>query len=173
MDSWETSSYCTGWCHQEMSKKFISVSQIFDITVHCEVYSSFERKFNYASSDASIISRAGGRTGLAGHGRTGQAGRGRGRMSVRPCRPWWYHISGHYPCVYAEIETSKLNIGLQSTVSLSIQARSTDYSKMWSKSAIATNSFLVLNPMKKVQDYNWGCQLGMGSFFCTKDRFNN
>ena len=36
-------------------------------------------------------------------------------MSVRPCRPWWYHISGHYPCVYAEIETSKLNIRLQST----------------------------------------------------------
>ena len=46
-------------------------------------------------------------------GRTGQAGRG--RMSVRPCRPWWYHISGHYPCVYAEIEKSKLNIRLQST----------------------------------------------------------
>ena len=130
-----------------MSKKFISVSQIFDITVHCEVYSSFERKFNYASSDASIISRAGGRTGLAGQGRTGQAGRGRGRMSVRPCRPWWYHISGHYPCVYAEIETSKLNIRLQSTVSLSIQARSTDHFDL--------------------------DLLGMGSFFCTKDRFNN
>ena len=64
-----------------------------------------------------VMGRAGGRTGLAGQGRTGQAGRGRGRMSVRPCRPWWYHISGHYPCVYAEIETSKLNIRLQSTVS--------------------------------------------------------
>ena len=52
------------------------------------------------------------------------------------------------------IETSKLNIRLQSTVSLSIQARSTDYSKMSSKSAVATNSFLVLNaPTKKVQDY--------------------
>ena len=95
-----------------------------------------------------IITRAGGRTGLAGQGR------GRSRMSVRPCRPWWYHISGHYPCLYAEIETSKLNIRLQSTVSLSIQARSTDYSKMSSKSAVATNSFLVLNaPTKKVQDY--------------------
>ena len=51
-------------------------------------------------------------------------------------------------------ETSKLNIRLQSTVSLSSQARSTDYSKMSSKSAAATNNFLVLNePTKKVQDY--------------------
>ena len=57
-----------------------------------------------------IFVRAGGRIGLASQGRTGQAGRGQGRMSVRPYRPWWYHISGHYPCVYAEIETSKLNI---------------------------------------------------------------
>ena len=56
--------------------------------------------------------------------------------------------------IIPEIETSKLNIRLQSTVSLSIQARSTDYSKMSSKSAVATNSFLVLNaPTKKVQDY--------------------
>ena len=47
-----------------------------------------------------------------------------------------------------------VNIRLQSTVSLSIQARSTDYSKMSSKSAVATNSFIVLNaPTKKVQDY--------------------
>ena len=51
-------------------------------------------------------------------------------------------------------ETSKLNIRLQSTVSLPIQATSTDYSKMSSKSAAATNSSLVLNaPTKKVQDY--------------------
>ena len=56
--------------------------------------------------------------------------------------------------IIPEIETSKLNIRLQSYVSLSIQARSTDYSKMSSKSAVATNSFLVLNaPTKKVQDY--------------------
>ena len=47
--------------------------------------------------------------------------------------------------IIPEIETSKLNIRLQSTVSLSIQARSTDYSKMSSKSAAATNSFIVLN----------------------------
>ena len=47
-----------------------------------------------------------------------------------------------------------VNIRLQSTVSLSIQARSTDYSRMSRKSAVATNSFLVLNaPTKKVQDY--------------------
>ena len=47
--------------------------------------------------------------------------------------------------ITCNFEISKLNIRLQSNVSLSIQARSTDYSKMRSKSAAATNSFIVLN----------------------------
>ena len=68
-------------------------------------------------------------------------------------------------------ETSKLDIQLQSTVSLSIQAKSTDYSKISSKSAAATNSFLVLHePTKKVQDYK---QMKLnGAVSCVWDHFS-
>ena len=123
------------------------------------VFAKLLKKLAWESTTNTSFSRAGGRTGLAG-----QAGAG--------CLSGPAGLGGKiYGITSLRITCNLWDIRLQSTVSLPIQARSTDYSKMSSKSAAATNSFLVLNePTKKVQDYKQ--MKPNGAVSCVWDHFS-